>query len=146
MSDGAVPGSMPIGVRKLRDFDLVPGDVYRRVTGHDRWSDKDIGDHYVVRFDSPYRRGALHLVRLPESPGCGWTTTTEEGLFLPVSVSGRRFDPVVEALRDSPLVIEIVQAAREVLRISDRDHDAWRRLRAALSAVEGDDGADRGQP
>lgn len=30
---------------------------------------------------------------------------------------------------------ELAQAAEEVLRISDRNHEAWHRLRAALDAI-----------
>lgn len=34
---------------------------------------------------------------------------------------------------------ELVEAAEEVLRISDRKHDAWDRLKAAIAVVEGRD-------
>jgi hypothetical protein len=39
---------------------------------------------------------------------------------------------------DTALIAELVEAATEVGRISDRDHVAWHRLSAALAKLNGD--------
>jgi hypothetical protein len=43
-----------------------------------------------------------------------------------------------DALREAALIAELVEAATEVGRISDRDHVAWHRLSAALAKLNGD--------
>lgn len=43
----------------------------------------------------------------------------------------------VDTLREAlPALLECVEATREVLRISDRKHDAWDRAKAALAKLE----------
>jgi hypothetical protein len=42
-----------------------------------------------------------------------------------------------DTVLSDPRVTELVEAAKEVGRISDRDHVAWRRLAAALDQIKG---------
>jgi hypothetical protein len=51
-----------------------------------------------------------------------------------------RKDYECQPLYDTPAPVDgLAQAAEEVMRISDRDHEAWHRLRAELAAYRGDD-------
>lgn len=45
--------------------------------------------------------------------------------------------PSLQAAIALPEVAELIASAKEVGRISDRDHVAWRRLSAALDALKG---------
>lgn len=61
----------------LPNLGLQPGDRVVRVTGHDKWSDPDIGSEYTFCINSNYRKGVPHLIK----DGSGWTTMTEKGTF-----------------------------------------------------------------
>ena len=64
---------------RLSDLSLKVGDVVQRLTGHDRYSEDDIGTAYEVKDKSGYWGGGLHLVARPN--GSGWTTMMDLGRF-----------------------------------------------------------------
>lgn len=41
-------------------------------------------------------------------------------------------DPIINAGTSQAIMAELIKSAEEVLRISDRDHEAWHRLRIAI--------------
>lgn len=98
----------------LPNLGLQPGDRVVRVTGHDKWSDPDIGSEYTFCINSDYRKGVPHLVKA----GSGWTTMNEKGTF---RVIGRK--PHDRAALDRLLAeAEAKSSANALRRVVDLPH------------------------
>jgi hypothetical protein len=69
--------------------------------------------------------------------GEGWAGS---GVTIEAAQAAANADYVAHVLApiDTALIAELVEAAKEVGRISDRDHVAWHRLAAALAEMNGD--------
>lgn len=74
---GAFPQSKNEG--RLSELNVEPGEVFERISGHDRHSDNLIGAKYISKDTGPYCQGGLHLERIPS--GTGWTTMDDRGIF-----------------------------------------------------------------
>lgn len=72
----------PANTGRLSTLDLKDGDVVERVTEHDRFTTKDIGQRYIARLKSSYWPDGLHFVK---STGAGWTSINDKGTFRIVS-------------------------------------------------------------
>lgn len=72
----------PANTGRLSTLDLKDGDVVERVTEHDQFTIKDIGQRYTARLQSPYWQDGLHFVK---STGAGWTSRNDLGIFRVVS-------------------------------------------------------------
>lgn len=74
---GAFPQSKNEG--RLSELNVEPGEVFERISGHDRHSDNLIGAKYISKDTGPYCQRGLHLERIPS--GTGWTTMDDRGIF-----------------------------------------------------------------